>query len=122
MSGAVFHNIAEGVMSRSLVLSVEDARDSLSVFTPEVKQGDRASVDYVLGSLGIDSKGVEVSKPEFATNTMPSTIGMGASDAVYLIEQQGIHVRLHGTGEVCRQSIAPGTPLEPGMTCFLELQ
>jgi cell division protein FtsI (penicillin-binding protein 3) len=122
MSGAVFHNIAEGVMARSLVLSVEDARDSLSVFTPEVKQGDRASVDYVLGNLGIDGKGVEVSKPDFATNTMPSTIGMGASDAVYLIEQQGIRVRLHGTGEVCRQSIAPGTPLEPGMTCFLELE
>jgi len=52
---------------------------------------------------------------------MPSTIGMGASDAVYLIEQQGVKVRLRGTGQVKHQSIAPGTALKPGMTCELEL-
>ena len=122
MSGAVFHNIAEGVMARNLKLRVEDARDSLSQFVPDVKQGDIAAADYVMGHLDIASAGVHLSKPEFAANTMPSTIGMGASDAVYLIEQQGVKVRLHGTGEVVRQSIAPGTSLAPGMTCVLELR
>ena len=122
MSGAVFHNIAEGVMARNLKLLVQDARDTTSVFVPEVKQGDIPAADYVLGHLGIDSKEVALSKPEFAENTMPSTIGMGASDAVYLIEEQGIKVRLHGIGEVVRQSIPPGTALQPGMTCFLELE
>ena len=110
MSGAVFHNIAEGVMARSLVLRVQDARDSLSNFVPDVKQGDIPAAGYVLGSLGIDGNNVAMHKPDFAANTMPSTIGMGASDAVYLLEQQGVHVRL------------PGTTLEPGMTCFLELE
>ena len=122
MSGAVFHNIAEGVMARSLVLRVQDARDSLSNFVPDVKQGDIPAAGYVLGSLGIDGNNVAMHKPDFAANTMPSTIGMGASDAVYLLEQQGVHVRLQGTGEVLRQSIPPGTTLEPGMICFLELE
>ncbi len=122
MSGAVFHNISEGVMARNLKLDVTDARDSTSVFVPVVKQGDISAVDYVLGHLGISDKEVEVSKPEFAENTMPSTIGMGASDAVYLVEQQGVKVRLQGTGQVKSQSIAPGTVLHPGMVCYLELK
>ena len=122
MSGAVFHNIAEGVMARNLKLRVEDACDSTSILEPDVKQGDIAAADYVMGHLDIASSKSPLSKPEFAANTMPSAIGMGASDAVYLIEQQGVKVRLHGTGEVARQSIAPGTALTPGMTCELELR
>jgi cell division protein FtsI (penicillin-binding protein 3) len=122
MSGAVFHNISEGVMAKSLKLRVEDARDSLSVFVPDVKQGDISAADYVLGHLGIDNKEVEMFRQEFSENTMPSTIGMGASDAVYLLEQQGVKVRIHGTGQVAKQSILPGTTLQPGMVCFLELQ
>ena len=122
MSGAVFHNIAEGVMARNLKLRVEDACDSLSSPVPDVKQGDMAAADYVMGMLDVEAGKVALSKPEFAANTMPSTIGMGASDAVYLVEQQGVKVRLHGTGEVVRQSIAPGTSLGPGMTCVLELK
>ena len=121
MSGAVFHRISEGVMAKNLKLSVEDARDSLSVFVPEVKKGDVAAAGYVLGHLGVKSNDVNLEKPVFAENTMPSTIGMGASDAVYLIEQQGVKVRLRGTGQVKHQSIAPGTALKPGMTCELEL-
>ena len=122
MSGAVFHKISEGVMARNLVLRVDDARDENSLFIPAVKQGDIPAAGYVLGSLGIDGDSVRLDKPAFAANTMPSAIGMGASDAVYLIEQQGLRVKLRGTGQVVRQSIAPGTALEPGMTCFLELE
>ena len=122
MSGAVFHQISEGVMAKSLKLSVDDARDSLSVFVPDVKQGDIAAADYVLRNLGMSSSDVKMTKPEFAKNTMPSTIGMGASDAVYLVEQQGVKVQLHGTGQVCKQSIAPGTKLKAGMVCVLELK
>jgi len=122
MSGAVFRRISEGVMAKNLKLSVDDARDSLSVFVPDVKRGDVAAADYVLGHLGIASSSVDLQKTVFEENTMPSTVGMGASDAVYLIEQQGVKVRLHGTGQVRHQSIAPGTELKPGMTCVLELQ
>ena len=40
MSGVVFHHIAEGIMARHLKLSVEDAKDSASVFIPDVKNGN----------------------------------------------------------------------------------
>lgn len=37
MSGLVFHNIAEGIMAQNLKLDVADARDSMSIFMPDVK-------------------------------------------------------------------------------------
>lgn len=53
MSGVVFHHIAEGVMAQNLKLSVNDARDSSSVFKPAVKQGNSIAADYVLTNLNI---------------------------------------------------------------------
>ena len=55
MSGLVFHNIAEGIMAQSLKLSVEDARDSLSILMPDVKSGNILAADYVLSHLGIST-------------------------------------------------------------------
>ena len=52
---------------------------------------------------------------------MPDVKGMGARDAVYQLERMGVKVKLHGTGWVKRQDIAPGTILKPGMLCTLEL-
>ena len=122
MSGAVFHKISEGVMAKNLKLRVEDARDSLSVFVPDVKGGNIVAANDVLAQLRINAANVPLkdSKPE--KNVMPNTIGMGARDAVYQIESQGVKVRLSGIGSVKHQSIAPGTAIKPGMICTLELR
>ena len=122
MSGAVFHKISEGVMAKNLKLRVEDARDSLSVFVPDVKGGNIVAANDVLAQLRINAANVPLkdSKPE--KNVMPNTIGMGARDAVYQIESQGVKVRLSGIGSVKHQSIAPGTAIKPGMVCTLELR
>ncbi len=48
MSGKVFHEISEGIMAQSLKLDVKDARDSASVFVPDVKAGNILAADYVL--------------------------------------------------------------------------
>ena len=48
MSGKVFHEISEGIMAQSLKLDVKDARDSASVFLPDVKSGNILAADYVL--------------------------------------------------------------------------
>ncbi len=122
MSGAVFHKISEGVMAKNLKLRVEDARDSLSVFQPEVKGGDVRSANFVLNHLNINTSNTNLEAPEIQQNVMPNTIGMGARDAVYQIERQGVKVNLVGIGSVKHQSIAPGTELKPGMVCTLELK
>lgn len=41
---------------------------------------------------------------------IPSVVGMGLKDALYLLENRGLKVRFSGYGKVVAQSINPGTP------------
>ena len=120
MSGVVFHRIAEGVMAQHLKLSVEDARDENSSFTPEVKGGDANAASYVMSSLGV--KGQRPYQEVTAKGIVPSLIGMGARDAVYQLESRGIKVRVKGRGKVKSQSIYSGTAVRQGMVCELMLE
>lgn len=54
--------------------------------------------------------------------TIPSVIGMGLKDAIYLLENRGCRVRVQGVGKVRRQSLAPGTKAGGGQTCVLFLE
>lgn len=122
MAGAVFHHISEGVMAKNLKLSVEDARDSLSSFTPEVKQGNRRATDYVLRELGVKGSEATLLQAEQPEKGVPNLVGMGARDAVYALERHGLRAHLSGTGRVRHQSMAPGSPVVKGATCDLALE
>ena len=122
MSGGIFHHISEGVMAKSLKLSVTDARDSTSVLVPSVLKGDNNAAGYVLRQLGVNTSKVSMASVDVKTGKMPDVTGMGARDAVYQLERLGVKVKLSGKGFVARQSIAPGTTLQTGMSCMLELK
>ena len=122
MSGGIFHHISEGVMAKSLKLSVTDARDSTSVLVPSVLKGDNNAAGYVLRQLGVNTSKVPMASVEVKAGKMPDVTGMGARDAVYQLERLGVKVKLSGKGFVARQSIAPGTALQGGMSCVLELK
>jgi cell division protein FtsI (penicillin-binding protein 3) len=121
MSGVVFHHISEGVMAHNLKLSVEDARDTTSRFVPDVKNGNIMAADYVLGHLGVKGN---VSHDGSGTkrNIIPDLTGMGARDAVYLLESRGVKAILRGRGKVKSQSIYSGTAVKQGMACELHLE
>ena len=122
MSGGIFHHISEGVMAKSLKLSVTDARDSTSVLVPSVLKGDNNAAGYVLRQLGVNTSKVPMASVDVKAGKMPDVTGMGARDAVYQLERLGVKVKLSGKGFVARQSIAPGTALQSGMSCVLELK
>lgn len=145
MSGVVFHNIAEGIMAQSLKLNVTDARDSLSVLVPDVKSGNVAAACYVLNRLGINANknwsgsyadgnpiwgkaqknrsSVYLAKgTPYNSKTIPDVKGMGARDAVYLLESRGVKVRLHGRGKVTGQSLPSGHIIKKGEVCSLKLE
>ena len=147
MSGVVFHNIAEGIMSQILKVSMEDARDSSSVLLPRVKEGDLHAADFVLHDLGFDlingwkgyfkcgdpvwgavddsttrNRLTLVKGSVVGQAYVPDVCGMGARDAVYLMESRGIKARINGRGVVVSQSLAPGTRIRSGMSCNLALQ
>jgi cell division protein FtsI (penicillin-binding protein 3) len=55
-------------------------------------------------------------------NLVPNVMGMGAKDAVYVMESAGLKVSLSGRGAVTAQSIAAGTRLLKGQTIVLQLK
>ncbi len=120
MSGVVFHHIAEGVMARNLKMSVADARDEHSVVIPTVKNGNPHDAKTVLNTLGIN-KQVEPNK-KYRENITPDVSGMGAKDAVYLLESRGLKVKLHGRGQVKKQSYPAGKEIVKGSECHLYLE
>ena len=120
MSGVVFHHIAEGVMARHLKMSVDDARDEYSVVIPDVKNGDATSANYILGELGVSNR-VKQSAKVYGENVTPDVTGMGARDAVYLLESRGLKVKVHGRGKVKSQSYPAGKAIVKGSECVLVL-
>lgn len=144
MSGQVFHDIAEGIMAQNIKYDVKASRDSLSVMMPDVKNGNILAADYVLSHLGFPTNGgwsgsyadgnpiwgkahhdqqtVTIQKtPVMPRGQMPDVIGMGARDAVYLIESRGAKVVLNGRGKVHSQSKMAGTVIHRGEKVTLEL-
>ena len=145
MSGKVFHDIAEGIMAQSLKLDVKDAKDSASIFVPDVKNGNVLAADYVLTHLGIKtntnwggsyangnpiwgkaeqmgSRSIRlIREKQYGKGTVPDVMGMGARDAIFNMESRGIKTRIVGRGKVIKQSLVPGTPVKKGVVCSLEL-
>jgi cell division protein FtsI (penicillin-binding protein 3) len=120
MSGVVFHHIAEGVMARNLKMSVEDAHDEYSVSIPEVKTGNSKYANQVLNQLGVNKHMPQDAK--YRQNITPDVTGMGAKDAVYMLETRGLKVKLHGRGKVKKQSYPAGKEIVKGSECVLVLE
>ena len=143
MAGSVFSEIAERVYAKHLAQDLKEAKDSTSILTPDVKHGNMASARYILDEIDVKTMGIEkydedkpiwgkvahepnqsitLSESEINEKKVPRVIGMGAKDAVYLLESLGLKVHLTGMGKVRSQSIPAGNTLHKGKTIQLRLQ
>ena len=84
--------------------------------------GSYANGNPVWGRAHKGNKDVVLSQVRTHRNIIPDVIGMGARDAVFLLENRGVKVRLRGRGKVKSQSIYAGTIIRQGMTCELILE
>ncbi|RHJ90858.1 penicillin-binding protein [Parabacteroides bouchesdurhonensis] len=141
MSGGVVKAIAEKVYASHMSFNIRSMEaDSLAVKVPYVKGGDLKAVEDVLDELDIKSdtdsletKWVLASADEkdnivklkdvtIREGLVPRVTGMGARDAVYLLENAGLKVSLSGVGRVVSQSIQPGQRVVKGQTILLTLR
>ena len=53
---------------------------------------------------------------------VPDVKGMGAKDAVYMLESRGLKVKLEGVGCVVSQSIPPYVKYKKGQTIQIKLK
>jgi len=140
MPGAVFKRIAEGIYTRSLVATpVKAPKDTINSLIPAVKNGSSKKTELVLKKLNqpfsltgntdwIKAKADTLSSGIILENNntvkqglVPSVIGMGARDAIYLLENEGLKVNLIGSGKVKQQSIPTGNKIVKGATITIEL-
>lgn len=141
MSGGVVKAIAEKIYSSHIAIPVDAMQpDSTAVLLPTAKTGEKRALEYVMDELDIpfhtDSAKTQWVKTERDTarhaleaedvriveGLVPSVYGMGAKDAVYLLESAGLRVTLSGAGRVTAQSIRPGTRVSKGQTILLTLK
>lgn len=59
--------------------------------------------------------------PADAMDRVPNVLGMGLRDALYILENRGLRVRVQGNGMVKRQSLQPGSKAFQGSTIVIEL-
>ncbi len=141
-AGSVFSRIAERIYAKHLYNDPASTKDSTAILVPEVKNGDIREAALVLHTLEVNSNSssllsghtpiwgkttnttnyADLKTIEYNEQSVPNVKGMGAKDAVYLLESRGLHVRLSGLGVVTAQSIPPGSHLNKGQTITLTLK
>lgn len=139
MAGSVFSKIAERVYAKDLTSDLSQVADSASIFVPHVKKGDLKEAQAVLNVLNVknvwngngnlqwgsaqsNATFVDMNPREVQRGVVPDVNGMGAKDAVYLLEKAGLRVRLEGVGYVYEQSQPPGSAVHRGTTIELKLR
>ena len=139
MSGEVVRNLAEKIYSNKMPIDIKKTeRDSTAVLVPDVKGGESKSIKYVLNKLGVDYKtdsidaqwvvshadttDIQIISRKVIDNLVPNVVGMGAKDALYLMEKSGLRVHISGAGKVRTQSLSPGSKAVKGQTVTLTLK
>lgn len=137
-AGSVFSKIAERVYAKHLFFDLAQAKDSTSIMIPDTKNGNLKETAYILDELDIkynkpgnniewckvsdESGNVLLSELNINEKLIPNVRGMGAKDAVFLLEERGLRVRLSGMGKVVSQNIPPGSTARKGQTITLTLR
>ncbi len=136
VAGPIFREIADRVYSTSLDIKHEVKTDSLAKFPPYVLKGNAKEADIILEKLSIrkavngsgdwmvaDSRknSVSVRKYNVKEHIIPDVTGMSLKDALFILENKGLSVKIHGRGKIIRQSIASGTTVSKGSEIILEL-
>lgn len=139
MAGMVFKNIAEQTYLRKVRLTVDDCEvDSTLQKRPPLKNGNWDHNQTVLAALNLpvnhlsdtgdwvvissDSTEYLPKAIELNEGLIPDVRGMGARDAVYLLEKSGLRVNLTGSGKVVSQSFSPGQRLVKGTTISITMR
>jgi cell division protein FtsI (penicillin-binding protein 3) len=140
VAGPIFAEIADKVYATSI--NIHDELKSTDDFTsltkiPVSKSGmqkdlnnvfeelhvkvhsSNAENKWVVTQTGLDQ--VEMGRRNIVENLVPNVKGMSAQDAVYILENAGLKVRLRGSGMIKSQSIIPGANIYRGQEIILEL-
>lgn len=138
LAGPVQKRIATFLYNRDTNWAGEVADSDTEHYPTDVKGGDIAKIRKVAsrfsprttyddrtgwGRTKVESDAtVAITTLDESRNTMPNVIGMGLSDAIFILENRGLKVAFSGSGRVVGQSIAAGTGIRRGDRVTLKLK
>jgi len=126
VAGPVFRNVVEKVHNLKLDLNkaINQGGNLIAAANlPKRRIGYKKDFEKVFEHVGIEYKNKSksnwvavdpfdnkmlIDKKSIKKSEVPDVIGMGARDAVYVLENLGLLVELEGRGQVKKQSIKPG--------------
>ncbi|HRZ98540.1 MAG TPA: penicillin-binding transpeptidase domain-containing protein, partial [Paludibacter sp.] len=138
MAGSVFKSIAEQVMSLKSTFNLQsiknDTTQKISLI-PEVKSGNFTAAETVMKNINLSmgtsetewvqvqnsDKGNKVIPMSVHGNKIPNLCGMGAKDAMYIVNKLGLYAHMSGRGKVISQNLKPGSIISKGQHVVLIL-
>lgn len=144
VAGPIFKSVADKIYSSSLDIheQVNDYSNPRGIILgPYVKSGSTEDIRTIFTGLKIpqmnnlpdaewmktiykDSVFVYSENPAktmLSNGFVPNLNGMGAKDALFLLENHGLNVKITGSGKIRSQSIPPGTAYKKGVSITLVL-
>jgi cell division protein FtsI (penicillin-binding protein 3) len=140
VAGPVFKEIAEKVYAARLLFNQEprETPSSGEIDLPEIKKGKSENIlclakEFNIGNIKgqvstniISAKRkndrIILNENETTVETVPNVLGMGASNAIFFMENAGLRVKIKGVGKVKEQSLKPGVPFKQGAYVYLKLE
>jgi cell division protein FtsI (penicillin-binding protein 3) len=136
ISAPVFREIADRIYATDPEVGINWTDTTHTIRTNPLLAGNTRDINFLSQWLGYpmhlrntgewltqisDSTGVSYASVAFDDETIPSVIGMGLRDAVYMLEKRGIKVQFSGVGLVKEQSLPAGSKIIPGTPVLLSL-
>ena len=139
VAGPIFKEVADKVYANSLDMhkELEQQKFFANSAIPYSKHGYKDNIEKVFATLEIpvkssagdqdwvitstQSKGVQLAPRMVRENLVPNVVGMGLRDAIYLLENQGLRVKISGAGVVKFQSLTAGERIQKGQQIQIEL-
>jgi len=137
VAAPVFKEISDRVFVSDHNLHVEiNPAGTKSKLIPRSKDGYSKDIFNICNRLSIPivattqngwvstkkgNSGLVVNAKAVKQGTMPQVIGMGIRDAVFILENMGLKVKVLGKGSVVRQSLQAGSEIRKGETIVIEL-
>jgi cell division protein FtsI (penicillin-binding protein 3) len=136
ISAPVFREIADRVYATDPEMGLSWADSVKSTHPIPAYRGSGTDLRFLARWMGVpdmalpafnwivkqaDSTGSKYASVDLKRRIIPDVTGMGARDAIYLLEKMGLRVRLNGYGLVKKQSITPGSKAGGGEVIHLDL-
>jgi cell division protein FtsI (penicillin-binding protein 3) len=137
VAGPVFKEIAEKVFALHGFSGDQQEEQNKLEKIPAVKHGRSKDILIVakelelenvkgnpvtpVASVSVKDSTLILSGNAIQAGKVPDVIGMGASNAIFLMENAGLKVKIKGFGKVKQQSLKPGSACRTGQTVYLTL-